>query len=172
MATKKTPEKIDDWVVRYMHKLQNMLKLSDWNISMSSEPASEDALANISITEWQHTAVITLHKDFRKDTPEALRGTIIHELLHCHLAPMSESCEEILKSDRNSEIKESVISAAVSSIEYQGERAIDLIAEAIAPLFPLPNIPKTTPMKNVVVAKKVPAKKNVKKIAKGPSKRV
>lgn len=171
MATKQVPEKMDDWVLRYMHKLKNMLKLSHWNITISPEFASDDALANVSITEWQHTAIITLHKDFRKDSPESLRGTLIHELLHCHLSAMSESCQEILKSSKTHDADDPIINAAITSIEYQGERAIDLIAEAIAPLFPLPDIPKSVALKTVVVKKKAPAKKNIKKVTKAPAKR-
>ena len=103
-----------------------------------------------------------LSKTYTKDTPENLRATIIHELLHCHLSPISELSVEILKPLAEELGGSRVIKSAINGIEYETERSIDAISEAIAPYFPLPNMPKKKKAKKKVVAKKKAVKKNVK----------
>ena len=154
---------MEAWMLRYVVLLKKMLHLSDWTIVMQNEPCSSDCLAETDVITGQHLAKMYLSKTYTKDTPENLRATIIHELLHCHLSPISELSEEILKPLADELGGSRVIKSAINGIEYETERSIDGISEAIAPYFPLPNMPKKKKAKKKVVAKKAVKKKLVKK---------
>jgi hypothetical protein len=149
-------------MLRYVISMKKMLHLSDWTIIMQNEPCSSNCLAETDVIPGQHLAKMYLSKTYTKDTPENLRATIIHELLHCHLAPISELSEEILKPLADELGGSRVIKSAINGIEYETERSIDAISEAIAPHFPLPNMPKKKKARKKVVAKKKAVKKNVK----------
>lgn len=153
MVTLKNEKKhIEPWMVRYVNSLKRSLHLSDWTIIMSEEPCSPDCLAETDVVSGQHLARMFLNKSYTKDTPQNIRGTIIHELLHCHLSPISELSAEILKPLSDDLGGSRVIKSAINGIEYETERSIDAISEAIAIYFPLPNMPK--PKKKRVYKKK------------------
>ena len=159
MVTSRGEKKhIEPWMSRYVYSLKKMLHLSDWTIILSEEPCSPDCLAETDVVGGQHLARMFLNKSYTKDTPQNIRGTIIHELLHCHLSPISELSVEILKPLSDDLGGSRVIKSAINGIEYETERSIDAISEAIATYFPLPNMPK--PKKKRVYNKKpIPAKK-------------
>ncbi len=164
MAVQKTKKKhIEAWMLRYVNSMKKMLHLSDWTIVMQNEPCSSDCFAETDVIAGQHLAKMYLSKAYAKDAPENLRGTIIHELLHCHLSPISELSVEILKPLTEELGGSRVIKSAINGIEYETERSIDAISEAIAPYFPLPNMPKKNKTKKRVVKKRVVKKKLVKK---------
>ena len=160
VANKDKTHHIEAWVHRYVNSLKKTLHLSDWTILIQNEPCSADALAETDVITGQHLAKMYLSKNYGKDTPENIRSTIVHELLHCHLSPISELSVEILKPLADELGGSRVIKSAINGIEYETERSIDSISEAIAGFFPLPNMPKK---------KKVVKKKQVKK---KPGKRV
>ena len=163
MAAQRGKKKhIEAWMLRYVNSMKKMLHLSDWTIIMQNEPCSSDCLAETDVITGQHLAKMYLSKTYTKDTPENLRATIIHELLHCHLSPISELSEEILKPLADELGGSRVIKSAINGIEYETERSIDGISEAIAPFFPLPNMPKKKKAKKKVIAKKKAVRKNVK----------
>jgi hypothetical protein len=163
MAVQRDKRKhMEAWMLRYVISMKKMLHLSDWTIIMQNEPCSSNCLAETDVIPGQHLAKMYLSKTYTKDTPENLRATIIHELLHCHLAPISELSEEILKPLADELGGSRVIKSAINGIEYETERSIDAISEAIAPHFPLPNMPKKKKARKKVVAKKKAVKKNVK----------
>ncbi len=163
MAVQKNKKKhMEAWMLRYVITLKKSLHLSDWTIVMQNEPCSSDCLAETDVITGQHLAKMYLSKAYTKDTPENLRATIIHELLHCHLSPISELSVEILKPLAEELGGSRVIKSAINGIEYETERSIDAISEAIAPYFPLPNMPKKKKAKKKVSAKKKAVKKNVK----------
>lgn len=153
---------MEAWMLRYVILLKKMLHLSDWTIAMQNEPCSSDCLAETDVITGQHLARMYLSKTYTKDAPENLRATIIHELLHCHLSPISELAVEILKPLADELGGSRVIKSAINGIEYETERSIDGISEAIAPFFPLPNMPKKKKTKKKIVAKKKAVRKNVK----------
>lgn len=161
-ASRGKKKHIEAWMLRYVNSTKKMLHLSDWTIVMQNEPCSSDCLAETDVITGQHLAKMYLSKTYTKDTPENLRATIIHELLHCHLSPISELSVEILKPLADELGGSRVIKSAINGIEYETERSIDGISEAIAPYFPLPNMPKKKRAKKKVPAKKKKVKKNVK----------
>ena len=175
MPVQKNKKKhMEAWMLRYVILIKKMLRLSDWTIIMQNEPCSSDCLAETDVITGQHLAKMYLSKTYTKDTPENLRATIIHELLHCHLSPISELSEEILKPLADELGGSRVIKSAINGIEYETERSIDAISEAIAPYFPLPSMPKKKKarkkkavkrkaVKRKVVKRKVVKKKVIKK---------
>ena len=165
MALQKNKKKhMEAWMLRYVILIKKMLRLSDWTIIMQNEPCSSDCLAETDVITGQHLAKMYLSKTYTKDTPENLRATIIHELLHCHLSPISELSEEILKPLADELGGSRVIKSAINGIEYETERSIDAISEAIAPYFPLPSMPKKKKVrKKKAVKKKIVKRKAIKK---------
>jgi hypothetical protein len=139
---KNLPQQLDPWVLRYVNRLKKSLKLTDWNIIVLAEPCASDSLGEIDVVFGQQYAKMQLNKNFKKQKPEELRSTIIHELLHCHFAPITEAAQEILDPIKEDPGGTKIIRSTLNGLEYQQERVIDNIAEAIAPHFPLPDIPK------------------------------
>ena len=163
MAAQRGKKKhMEAWMLRYVNSMKKMLHLSDWVIVMQNEPCSSDCLAETDVITGQHLAKMYLSKTYTKDTPENLRATIIHELLHCHLSPISELSVEILKPLADELGGSRVIKSAINGIEYETERSIDAISEAIAPYFPLPNMPKKKKARKKIPTNKKAVKKNVK----------
>jgi len=138
----KTPQQLDPWVLRYVNKLRKILKLTDWNIVVLAEPCASDALGEIDVVFGQQFAKMQLSINFRKQKPEDLRSTIVHELLHCHFAPITEAAQEILDPIKEDPGGTKIIRSTLNGLEYQQERVIDNIAEAISIFLPLPEIPK------------------------------
>lgn len=153
-------EEMDAWVIRYVNKLKNMMGLSNWTIMMQTKPSSSDALGETEVIHGQHLAKMYLHKDFRKDKPEDLRATIVHELLHCHMAVIEEAVHEVLKPDPDDAKAKAIHKMVISLIEYENERIIDSLAESMGKWMPTPDMPKPRVKKKT--AKKA-TNKNVKR---------
>jgi hypothetical protein len=119
-----------------------------------------DALGETEVVHGQHLAKMYLHKDFRKDTPEDLRATIVHELLHCHLAVIEEAVDEVLKPDPEDAKSKAIHKMVLSLIQYENERVIDSLSESMGKWLPTPDMPKPRVKKKS--AKKV-AKKQIKR---------
>ena len=148
---------MDAWVVRYVNKLKNMMGLSNWTILMQTKPSSPDALGETEVVHGQHLAKMYLHKDFRKDTAEDFRATVVHELLHCHMAHLSEVVSEILQAEESDQKGQAILKATVNVLDYEIERIIDAISESLGKWMPLPDMPKER------VVKKIAKKKVMKK---------
>jgi hypothetical protein len=153
-------EEMDAWVVRYVNKLKSMMGLSHWTILVQAKPCSPDALGETEVVHGQHLAKMYLHKDFRKDTPEDVRATIVHELLHCHMAVIEEAVSEMLKPDLDDQKGKAIHKMVASLIDYECERIIDALAESMGKWMPLPDMPKNRIIKKVA---KKPVKKTIKK---------
>ena len=160
--TNATPTPMDASVVRYVNKLKNMMGLSHWTIIMQAKPSSVDTLGETEVVHGQHLAKMYLHKDFRKDKPEDIRATIVHELLHCHMAIIEEAVHEVLKPDPDDAKAKAIHKMVISLIEYEHERIIDSLAESMGKWLPVPDMPKERVKKKTVkkvVKKQVRGKK-------------
>jgi hypothetical protein len=156
------PTPMDAWVVRYVNKLKNMMGLSHWTILMQTKPSSPDALGETEVIHGQHLAKMYLHKDFRKDTAVEFRATIVHELLHCHMAHLSEVVSEILRAEDDDPKGKAILKTTVNVLDYEIERIIDAISESLGKWMPLPDMPKNRVIKKTVkkvVKKQVRGKK-------------
>jgi hypothetical protein len=108
----------------YLRQIADLLRLRDWRLVILEELPPADAIASCAPVEGRKYAVLRFGESFLADTPEEQRHTIAHELLHCHLGPM---CRMI-------EAHEGMPPAARLAMEY----CVDGLADAVAPLLPLP----------------------------------
>lgn len=159
--SKNTPivQPIDPWIQRYANKLKNMMGLSHWTIHMSPKPCNADALGETEVIHAQNLATIYLHKDFRKDKPEDIRATMVHELLHCHMSHISEVVHEILKPEEDDQKGKAIHKATISVVDYEIERIIDAISESLGKWMPTPDMPKSKTVKSRVAKKAVRKKR-------------
>lgn len=121
-------------IKRYVRSLADSLGLKDWKIVVSEPRTDQDNAAEVVVPDGQRFAKLVLHAEWEKWKPEYLRSTIIHELLHCHF-----------EDARNCVAKDPVkiLGKPAATVLYEGfyrglEHGVDALAEAIAPLFPLP----------------------------------
>ena len=159
--SKNTPlvQPIDPWIQRYANKLKNMMGLSHWTIHMSPKPCNVDALGETEVIHAQNLATIYLHKDFRKDKPEDIRATMVHELLHCHMSHISEVVHEILKPEEDDQKSKVIHKATISVLDYEIERVIDAISESLGKWMPTPDMPKPKTVKSKIAKKAVRRKR-------------
>ena len=149
------PKHIEPWINSYVQILRRKIGLSEWKIDLNDKPCSSDALGECDIIYGQHRATISLNKNYKKEKAESLRNTIVHELLHCHMSPITESAGQVMEPFEDDIHGRKIVQATINAIEYQTERVIDLIAEVVSPIMPLPKMPN----------KKTKIKKNKKKTA-------
>ena len=109
----------------YVRQLADMLRLRDWRVEVSEEgPGASDAIASCAPVQGRKYAVIRLAESFLTDPPADQRHTLTHELLHCHFGPFCRAIESV-----------DAMSAPISlAMEY----CVDGLADAIAPLLPMP----------------------------------
>jgi hypothetical protein len=112
----------------YFRELGDRFGLKDWRIDVSDEPPSnEDAIANIECVYGRKWAIIRLSDKWLADPEEEQRLYAIHELIHAHYSHADGVAEELLsKGERR---------AYIRALEY----GVDGLANAIAPLLPLPS---------------------------------
>lgn len=117
----------------YVRLLADCLDLKDWDIHTTIGGLDDDTLATCAPVYGQRRATITLAEGWEKHTPEELRSTITHEIIHCHLAAMGHLIESIAE-DCLPQKAGKILDAAFSlELEY----ATDNIACAIAKTLPL-----------------------------------
>ena len=132
---------IEPWINSYVQILRRKIGLSEWKIDLNDKPCSSDALGECDIIYGQHRATISLNKNYKKEKAESLRNTVVHELLHCHMSPITESAGQVMEPFEDDIHGRKIVQATINAIEYQTERVIDLIAEVVSPIMPLPKMP-------------------------------
>lgn len=118
-----------DWLEEYVAELKDALGLPHWRIHLSGQAPSPDTHGQVQVVYGRHVAHIYLDLP---ESPEQLRETLVHELLHCHFERMSwafNNFRDVVGSAAFS-VGEGAHSDAV-------EVTIDALSAAIAPLFPL-----------------------------------
>lgn len=110
----------------YLRALADALRLRDWTIRLSDEPAGPGDSADVACPYGRKLATVRLGESFLDDAPEEQRHTLTHELIHCHLMPAWEVACEGLEP------------AAVAVFRRLAEYGVDGLADAVAPLMPLP----------------------------------
>lgn len=129
-----------DAIKAYMgDELINPLRLTDWTVELAKEPADDDCLASVNVTYGRRWAVINVCKDFTTETPEVQRHTLIHELVHCHTDPIRANLQHVIGRLYGTVAWESIYGPLHRDIEL----CTDDLANALAPFFPLPSIPKS-----------------------------
>ena len=120
-------------VPQYVARLAGLMGLEGWTFEVQSEFCDKDNMAEIDAVYGQRFAKVYLSQDWHTFSPELLRDTLVHELLHAHFAPISELSSDLL--DAGSKKNAKVAKAALS---YMEERIVDQIACAWARTLPLP----------------------------------
>ena len=152
--TKSSTSHIDPWINSYIQIIRRKMNLGEWKIVLYRKPCANDTLGECDVTYGQHYAVISLHKDYRKEKPENLRNTVVHELLHCYFSPITEAAMQALEPFEEDVHGRKIIQSTINSMEYQTERVIDRLSYIIAPTMPLPKIPNQKTKKKVVKKRK------------------
>lgn len=123
-----------DWQP-YVRQLADALGLKDWAIVVGEDAADDGNDAQIKCMYGHQRAMLWLDADFGDFDPEKQRGTLIHELLHCHLARMSHATRHV----------ESVLGPVAGPlfeavIEDGEEQAAESLSVVLAPFLPLPPV--------------------------------
>ena len=120
---------------RYIARLQGMLKLADWEVRFKHDENPDDPnhAACVGVTTHRKLATVWFAQDWESRSPEDQRSTIIHELLHLHFdEPWG------MVGDMTRQLGKQAEDVVDTLMRHQFEVAIDQIASAIAPHFPLP----------------------------------
>lgn len=129
----------------YIRDMADLCGLRDWHLILEGHVPDRDnedddtshPAAQIEVTYGRRLACIRVASDWATWTPEELRQTVIHELIHCHQEPMRWSINNC----------KHVVSPPMMSVLYAAftdgmERATDDIATAWAETLPLPKAGK------------------------------
>lgn len=121
-------------LVRYVRLVADLFGLRDWVIVVSAEHCEEGILADTETTYGQRIALLRFNEKWQEWDMDELRSTVVHELLHVHTEPTSELLADIVGAT----LDEKASAVTTAAVSYSMERAVDQIAVAIAPYFPLP----------------------------------
>lgn len=113
------------------------LNLTAWTVNVAPDASDVDAWADIDPHAQNHTAELRVSHDFWRQTPEKQRVILTHELVHlitCRHDQVIESLAEPLGK----------IAWAVFEPQHDdaAERAVEALAQIIAPTLHLPAFPK------------------------------
>ena len=119
-----------EWLEPYVNDIRDQLGLSQWRVYLSSADEDADYQGQVQIPYGRHVATIRLSVP---ESPECLRNTVVHELLHCQF-------ERITWAFNNFQDVVGSIAWTVGNGAYTDalEVTIDALSGAIAPMLPLP----------------------------------
>jgi hypothetical protein len=117
----------------YIRDLQSRMLLADWEVRLGVCADTHECSAHVQFSGPWRRVNLFLGKDFESFTRTWQRRTIVHELVHLHLAPLREHLN--LQLDEDSEAKAPIYNGHISHEEY----AVDDLARIIAPRMPLPS---------------------------------
>ncbi len=117
----------------YIHHLAALLRLADWRIRLATEPAADGQNAQAYQPFDARRTYIRVRDGWLDMEPEEQRDTIVHELLHLHLAEMSG----MINDDTGELLDKAAYHILHEQYRLAEERAVDTLAGAIAPLLPL-----------------------------------
>jgi hypothetical protein len=118
-------------VADYVRRLAALMGLRDWTVEVQDEPASDGTLAECDAIFGQRYARISLCSEWYTLDPAVQRSTVAHELLHCHVAQLSNLVNAMLEQTKGSKVARACWSVGE-------EYLVDAIAEAWAQTLPLP----------------------------------
>ena len=113
----------------YVNAIASRMRLGHWRLEiLDEEPENKTAIASIDPWHGRCAAYIRFADSFLKDTPEDQRYTVVHELVHCHLA------------HADALVRDELAPATETAWVLAQEHGVDQIAMTIAPSMPLPNV--------------------------------
>lgn len=123
---------------RYLRVLADKMELRDWTIGTMHRPADDGKAASCVCTYGQKKINVFLGLRFDDDSPEEQRVTLVHELLHAHLAGAHR-----LLIDAQANVRKTWIDQLECAVRVQHEYAVDAIADIVAKYLPLPPTEET-----------------------------
>lgn len=124
-----------DLMGEYIRELADTMGLRDWTVGIAHDPPDADLECNaqVHIPTGRKMAMISFPPTWMDRDPGEFRQTVVHELLHCHFAPLGWTVEHTSP----------VLGMASYTLHYNAhqnaeEVAIDSIALAWAETLPLP----------------------------------
>lgn len=118
----------------YMREVADRMELRDWHLDLSHDPpAQDDAYASCEPIYGQHRTVLRFAHGFRDRDPEDQRHTVVHELVHLHLAALTSQVEHDASELLGSTADSVFWNGARRNLEY----AVDGLAHAIARHIPI-----------------------------------
>ena len=119
----------------YVRWVADRIGLRDWHFNVIyGHDEGEDTIAICTPTYGRRRAQLSFAEDFSTAyTAEEQRNTVIHELLHCHLAPVQDQ----VRLDLLGPLSQSGYDLFYSAFRQNLEYAVDSIAAALAKDLPL-----------------------------------
>jgi hypothetical protein len=117
----------------YLRDLADRLGLRDWRLDLDRDPTAGGLLAHVEVTDGARWALVTLGPTWGVLPPDRQRQALVHELIHPHFQEIAEAVahgREVLGG--------TAIEVVERAVRHQIEHAVDALAEAVAPLLPLP----------------------------------
>lgn len=114
-----------------MEQIADLLELRDWHFIWDGPIDPEDDKAGQCITIYGRKIA---HISIEAGTPEELRHTLVHELVHCHTDPATV----LVQRDLENLLEERVDRVFWVSFRRAFEYGVDGLATAIAKHVPLP----------------------------------
>jgi len=135
------PDAPEDALDQYVRDIADRVGLKDWKVVVDKEPPGEGNLGEARTTYGRKVLHIRLAEH---DSAEELRNTVIHELLHAQLEPVSWGINNAQRA-----LGEGAFSVFRASFEDNMELAVDAIATAWSETMPLPGDHAVTKRKKV-----------------------
>lgn len=126
-------------IAEYVRDLANRMELRDYSLLVSiaeeDRPDDEERNACAIFTIGRRYVFIWFDPNYvARATPQELRQTAVHELIHCHFQPAREVAINAVVAA----FKKPGRTALLGTYENAQEYGVDAIAEALAPFMPLP----------------------------------
>ena len=130
LRSSKAEERFTD-IQRWVDAALPLLRLSQWEVRVSTEPADNDAWADIEAHSQADTATLRLSPDFWKQSSDKRRQILTHELLHLATARMDQVVEGL-------EDTLGAVAWAVFEPQFENatERVVEHLSRLIAPHLP------------------------------------
>jgi len=120
-------------ITEYVNHCKDLMGLSHWEITISSESCEDDAWADVEVSNNLYHATIRFSPRLWLEKPEDIRRVITHELIHIHQAGVERLVEALEKP-----LGSAAYEVLAHVWDTESERAADSLSMAVAPMLPLP----------------------------------
>lgn len=116
----------------YVRVVADLMELRDWTVTLSDQPCDPAKRAEVFIPYGHRHARISVAQNFRHESAEHQRESIVHELVHCHIEVMVDTVERDL-ADHLGRQSDSLF---WRGYKRQMELSVDALARTVAPHMP------------------------------------
>ena len=124
---------------KYLIGLASQMGLQGWLVRLMPDPCDPARAMEVDVVYARRIANVRVHENWEDFRREEIRINCVHELIHCHIAPMTWAVNNL----------EPIVGGPVFQLfdkgfEDQMEVAVDNMATAWAELMPLPTFVKAS----------------------------